>query len=58
MATVGLDPSDQTSQLCLLDSVGEVVKELTIPTTRSAMERRFGEFARTRVVLETGTHAH
>ena len=58
MATVELDPSDQTSQLCLLDSVGEVVKELTIPTTRSAMERRFGEFARTRVVLETGTHAH
>ena len=37
---------------------GEVIDEFTVPTTRSAIERRFSEFARSRVVLETGTHAN
>jgi len=58
VATIGLDLGDQTSQLRLLAPVGEVIEELTIPTTRSAMERKFSEFARTRVVLETGAHAN
>ena len=56
--TIGLDLGDQTSQVCVLDAGGEVIEEFTVPTRRSAIERKFSAFAPGRVVLETGTHAN
>ncbi len=55
--TVGLDVGDRYSQLCLLDAAGEVVEDGRVQTTREALLRRFGNVARMRIVLETGTHS-
>ena len=55
--TVGVDVGDRYSHLCLLDATGEVVEDGRVQTTREALLRRFGNVARMRVVLETGTHS-
>lgn len=55
--TVGLDVDDRTSQLCRLDSDGQVVEETRIQTTKTALGRRFEEMASSRVVLEVGPHS-
>jgi transposase len=56
--TIGLDLGDQRSQVCVLDQAGEVLSEFTVPTTPSSIEREFGRFAPSCVVLETGTSAN
>jgi transposase len=56
MATLGLDVSDQFSNYCLLDSIGEVVEEGRIRTTAAALRKRFSE-GQDLVVLEAGTHS-
>lgn len=58
LPVVGLDLGDQRSQLCALDLDGEVVEEGRISTTEAALTRRFRGQARSRVVIETGTHAN
>ncbi|MBI5434334.1 MAG: IS110 family transposase [Planctomycetes bacterium] len=55
---IGVDLGDQRSQVCVLDGDGDVVEEATIATNWSAFERKFGSLERSRVVLETGTHAN
>src|SRR5690242_6040238 len=55
--TIGLDVGDRSSCLCVLDASGEIVEESKVPTTRKAIEARFGSQKPVRVVLETGTHA-
>lgn len=55
--TIGLDLGDKRSQVCELSARGEVVGEAKIPTTPAGMQRYFGGRARSRVVLEVGTHS-
>lgn len=55
--TLGLDVGDRTSRICRLDETGEVIEESRIATTESALDRRFGETAAARVVLEVGVHS-
>ncbi len=39
--TVGLDLGDRMSQLCVLDSMGEIVEETRVATTKSGLTRVF-----------------
>jgi len=55
---IGVDLGDGHSQLCVLDVGGEVLEESRVPTTATAFTRRFVGQPRSRVVLETGTHAN
>jgi transposase len=55
--TVGLDVGDRYTQLCMLDTAGEVVEEGRVRTTPEAMRLRFGAIPPARVVLEAGTHS-
>ncbi len=54
---VGMDLGDKYSVLCTLDEWGEVVEESKIRTTPAGMAGRFAHLARSRVVLEAGTHS-
>lgn len=55
--TIGLDVSDRTSRLCVLDADGEVLEESRLRTTPGALRHRFEAMASARVVLEVGTHS-
>lgn len=55
--TVGLDVSDRTSRLCVLDADGEILEESRLRTTPGALRHRFQAMAPARVVLEVGTHS-
>lgn len=58
LQVIGLDVGDRYSHLCVLDPEGEVAEESRILTGRPALERRFAGMPRSRVVVETGTHAN
>ena len=58
ISAIGVDLGDRRCQVCVLDGEGGVVEEASIPTTHSAFERKFRSIPRTRVVIETGTHAN
>jgi transposase len=55
--TIGMDLGDKTSRYCVLDSEGEVVREVTVATTKKGMKQRFGNLARCRIAIEVGTHS-
>lgn len=55
--TVGIDLGDEYSQLCVLDSEGEVIEESKVRTTEAAIRRRFAGLEPSLVVLEVGTHS-
>jgi len=55
--TIGLDVSDRYTTVCVVDADGSVVERTRIGTTRDALQRRFGDLPRQRIVLETGTHS-
>jgi len=55
--TIGLDLGDRSSWYCLLDEVGEVLREQKLCTTPKAMREVFGSMLRGRVALETGMHS-
>jgi transposase len=55
--TVGLDLGDKYTQVCVLDSGGEVLEEARLRTTALAFRRRFACMPMVRVVLEAGTHS-
>ncbi len=57
VATIGLDLATRRAG-CICWILEARWSRSSIPTTLSAMARKFGEFARTRLVLETGTHAN
>ena len=52
--TIGLDLGDRSSWYCLLDEVGEVLREQKLGTTPKAMKEAFGAMPRCRIALETG----
>jgi transposase len=55
--TIGLDLGDRSSWYCLLDEVGEVLREQKLSTTPKAMQEVFGGMPRSRIALETGMHS-
>ena len=55
--TIGVDLGDRKSHICEVDESAQVVRETSIPTTRSAVEMYFAGRERCRVVLEAGTHS-
>src|SRR6202162_4384821 len=55
--TIGLDLGDRSSWYCLLDEVGEVLREQKLGTTAKAMREVFGSMPRCRIALETGMHS-
>src|ERR1700758_3617202 len=55
--TIGLDLGDRWSFYCVLDELGEIVREEKLPTTPEAMKRTFERFPASRIALETGTHS-
>ena len=54
---VGLDLGDRYSHLVMVDQEGELIEESRIPTTDSALRRKFAGFARARVAMEVGGHS-
>src|SRR4030065_2877213 len=54
---VGLDLGERWSQFEVLDQEGEVVEESRLPTSESALRRKFGAMGRWRVAMEAGTHS-
>jgi len=55
--TIGLDLGDRSTQLCALDTRGQVVAVERLRTTPAALERHFAALPRGRIVLEVGTHS-
>lgn len=55
--TVGIDLGDRHSQVCILGKDGEVLEEGRIATTEAALVPRFRAMAKSRVVMEVGTHS-
>lgn len=56
--TIGLDLGDKITSLCALDTLtGEVLEQTRIPTTTTALHKRFADMPQASVALETGTHS-
>jgi transposase len=55
--TIGLDLGDRTSCYCILDEMGNVILERSVPTTSNGIRQAFGRMPRCRIALETGTHS-
>ena len=56
--TIGVDLGDKRSQVCVLAEDGAILEEGAIATSAAGFEHRFKSMPRSRVVLETGTHAN
>jgi len=55
--TVGMDLSDRSTRICILDGDGDVVEETRLTLTESAIRRRFCQLPSSHVALEVGTHS-
>jgi hypothetical protein len=55
--TIGLDLGDRTSWYCLLDEVGEVLREQKLSTTPKAMRKRKGVSRQVRLEVFQGVRA-
>lgn len=57
--TIGLDLGDRMSQVCVLDSMGEIVEETRVATTKSGLTRVFDveRLGKCRMAMEVGTHS-
>jgi hypothetical protein len=56
--TAGMDPGDNYSHLCLIDTEsGELIEESRLRTTPGAMRRRFDSERPLHVAIEVGTHS-
>ena len=55
--TIGFDLGDRKSWICEIDENAQVVKEVSLPTSRSGVESYFAGRERCRVVMEAGTHS-
>jgi predicted NBD/HSP70 family sugar kinase len=54
-SAIGLDPSDTTTEACVLDVSGEVLERFRVHTTAPALERTLARNEPSRVILEVGT---
>jgi transposase len=57
MLTIGIDLGDRHSEVCVLGSDQKVQRRLRVATTREGLERKLGDFPRSRMVIEVGTHS-
>ena len=58
--TVGMDISDKTLHLCILDSLGDIVNEVAIPNEIGKVEevcQIWPEPSKVQIAMETGTHS-
>ena len=55
--TIGLDLGDRWSFYCVLNELGEVVREEKLPTTPEAMKRTFEKLPASRIGWKPG-HSH
>ncbi len=55
--TIGLDLGDRSSCYCVLDEMGNVILERSVPTTPNGIRQAFAKMPRCRIALETGTHS-
>lgn len=55
--TVGIDLGDRYSQVCVLDSSGEVVEEARVATTQAGLKRKLSGLEPSLIVIEVGTHS-
>jgi transposase len=54
---VGLDVSDEYTQVCMLDAAAEVAEEGRVRTNPTSIRRRFSSLPRARIALEVGPHS-
>jgi transposase len=57
MIFVGLDLGDRRSDLVVVGDQGELVEESRVPTTPTALERKFSALPHSRIALEVGPHS-
>ena len=55
--TAGIDISDRTSRICILDEQGAILEEGKVRSTREAVSRYFASREPMLVALEVGTHS-
>jgi len=55
--TAGIDISDRTSRICILDEQGNVLEESKIRSTREAVTQYFASRESMLIALEVGTHS-
>jgi transposase len=57
MLFLGVDLGDKFSEVYVLDQDGEVLEESRIPTTKSALKRKFAPLPPCRIAMEVGSHS-
>jgi len=57
MLTIGIDLGDRRSEVCVLDTDGEVKQRFSVATSREGLEKKLGNLVSARVVIEVGTHS-
>lgn len=55
--TIGVDVSDRTSRMCVIDASGEIIEEVRVATGERTLRDWFAARAPSRVVLEVGSHS-
>jgi transposase len=55
--TIGLDLGDRWSWYCVVDEAGQIQREQRVRTNAKALREVFGAMARSRMVVEIGTHS-
>src|SRR5271165_5754169 len=55
--TLGLDLGDRQHHVCVLDTTGQTIREVSLPNTRPALAQLLTEFPKATVALEAGTHS-
>jgi transposase len=55
--TIGMDLGDKTSRYCVLDGTGEVLRESSVNTSKSAMREVFAATPACRIAIEVGPHS-
>jgi len=55
--TLGVDLGDKQSAVCIIDSVGNIIKKLQVATTIKAFRKFFTLYAGNLVAIENGTHS-
>ena len=55
--TIGLDLGDRNSWYCVLDEAGQIQREQRVRPSGKALREVFGAMARSRIVVEIGTHS-
>lgn len=55
--TIGMDLSDRTAQLCVMNTEGLIVEETKMMLTEAQLLKRFGSCEPARIAIEAGTHS-